>query len=125
MKFVDTIFFSVLFLSSQSTTVVMSQGDPDCDVNSNASVFVSDASYLLQSAVDGDHGYGMIFRDRYDMEVPCSWMDPYNVDAGLCYDDSGGEKYCNTEGVCGVAATYLHNDISVPNQVYMLTGTYQ
>ena len=88
-------------------------------------MFVSDASYLLQSAVDGDHGYGMIFRDRYDMEVPCSWMDPYNVDAGLCYDDSGGEKYCNTEGVCGVAATYLHNDISVPNQVYMLTGTYQ
>ena len=99
--------------------------NPDCDVDSNASVFYSDASNLLQSAVDGDHGYGMIFRDRYDTEVPCSWMDPYNVEAGLCLDDSGGKNYCNDDGVCGVAASYLHNDITVPNQVFMLTGTYK
>jgi len=52
-------------------------------------------------------------------------MNPDNVAAGLCYDDSQGSQNCNNNGVCGVCASFLHNDIITPNQIYILTeGQY-
>ena len=124
MNFTNSIL-TIISMSSFSTASASTSAlrgdmhrvlqDGECN-NSNAPTSDSPVSDKLNSALSG---YGLIFRDRFDTQVPCSWTKD-----SQCIDDDNRWN-CNDQGDCGVAASYLHADIITPNQAYFLDGAGQ
>jgi len=93
-------------------------GDPYCN-DANAHADTSFLSQKLNDALDANAADGgFIFRDRFDGQIACSWTN-YK---GECLEDNARSN-CNNDGsACGVAATFLTNQVITPNPTYCLSN---
>ena len=115
----SVLLFNGLFGSNQAQAQ-----DRNTDPNESATVWWSDSAQWATEAHNGENDmYGLIFRNRFDGFVPCD--DTNKKDACAWWDSngqlctpSGCHDACNSDGECGVAASFWHADIKTPQQAY-------